>query len=643
MKKTTRSLGRALGAGAFALALGALATGCGATRVTSGGPFAGAVSTPEGTIRYALSKSVVTVEAVVTRGASGAVTFDGNDFSVDTKLVRKDARASIEISSVADEDQFFTLRLEHGGTSDDDLSVQIAPNGVLRSIGVSSTSQLGTTIKNVATVASSAAAAIAAAALSGDPRRQAAALVCEKLAGDAGTPGRCPAAGPPPAAPAPPTRTGLKGESKGGAGGAPAAPRCDKLAERSLGELSMENLYFLARSLQNRQLWQERRDAEGRLQERICRRIDLERQVERAPSRDLPELQARLDTQVLLERAARVDLRAASEELDAAVRAFQLETGIDSPPQTEAVRMTFELDEIPSPDMLRGALTPDATTRVTGMTPTQVRAALKAYPRMLELYDRTGIALTLTPAPYIARGGTVWEPGAPDAPKTHIYYRPAYTAVLTTFSTVRVADEQGGEQELLRFFSAVTDEIIHPKMPVQGLAFEPADFAERRISLGFDDKGRLSWFEQSGKASVVGATTAAAEAVRTVRDEYAYTLSQIAQIQETRRQLDSNDVLNEIDRLRKQRDLLDARLELSGTRGSYDLLLERRRIEAELAVAQGRNALDAEKGAASSATVSQEVAELRRKLDQLQRDMEELKHRQESQTPTTHAPIQQGR
>lgn len=647
MATKRRSLGLCLRAAALSLTLGAALAGCGGTRLTSGGPFSGAVTTPEGTVRYSLSKSVVTVEATVTHGASGKVTFDGDEFSVDTKLARKDAKAQISISSVADEDQFFTLRLEHGGSSDDSLSVELAPNGQLRSIGVTSTSQLGTTVKNVVTIAASAAAAIGAAALSGDPRRQAAALVCEKLAIEAGTPGRCPAASPTPApapspAPPPPTRTktdtqaGTKagvarGDTKAGA--TPTSQvTCDRRTEQSLTELSTANLYFLARSTRNRRLWLDRRDAEGRLQERTCRRIELEQKVERAAAGDLGEARAKLYSQIQLETAARTDLRTASEELDTAVRAFQLETGIDGPTRTEVVRMTFDLNDIPSPDMLAGAVSPDPTTRVAGMTDTQVRAALASFPRMLELYDRTGIALTLTPAPYIARGGTVWEVAEPGERKTHIYYRAAYTALLTTYATSRTSDEQGGEQELLRFFSVVSDEVIHPKMPVQGIAFEPAAFAERKISLGFDDKGRLVRYEQTGKSSVVGATATAADALRTARDEYASTLSQIAEIQDTKRRLDQNDVLTEIDRLRKQRELLDARLELSGTRGSYDLLLERKRIDAELAAIQARRSLAGERDAG---TVSQEVGELRAKLDQLARDLEEIRHRTEATTPSS--------
>jgi hypothetical protein len=642
MDQTRRAHRPGLRAAAFTLLVGAAALGCDGTRLMSGGPFTAAVSTPEGTVRYSLSKSVVTVEATVTRGASGKVTFDGNEFSVDTKLVRKDAKAAVAIQSVADEDQFFTLRLEHGGSADDTLSVELAPNGQLRSIGVTSTSQIGTTIKNVVTVVASVAAAVAAAALSSDPRRQAAALVCEKLAAEAGTPGRCPVAVPP----APPAQPPRKVDTKSGVPFTPppapsptasttAASACDKRTEVSLTELSMANLYFLARGAKNRRLWLDRRDADTRLQERTCRRLDLERQAERATGSDLDQVRSRLATLIQLETAARTDLRTTTEELDTAVRGFQIETGIDGPARTEVVRMTFDLDEIPSPEILRGAITPDPTTRVTGMADTQVREALRPFPRMLELYDRTGIAMTLTPPPFIARGGTVWEPGEPGETRTHIYYRPAYTAVLTTYATSRTADAQGGEQELLRFSSVVSDDVIHRKMPVQGLAFEPAAFAERKISLAFDDKGRLTRFEQAGKSSVVGATASAVEAIRLVRDEYTSTLSRIAEIQDTQRRLDQNDAITEIDRLRKQRELLDARLELAGPRGSYDLLLERKRLDQELGAVQGARAR-ADKQDMSA--LSQEVAELRARLDQLARQVEELKHRQETTPPATTFP-----
>ncbi|MEZ4302845.1 MAG: hypothetical protein R3B70_48425, partial [Polyangiaceae bacterium] len=128
----------------------------------------------------------------------------------------------------------------------------------------------------------------------------------------------------------------------------------------------------------------------------------------------------------------------------------------------------------------------------------------------------------------------------------------------------------------------------------------------------------------------VGATAAVADAVQTARDEYATTLARIAEIQDTQRQLQQSDVITEIDRLRKQRDLLDARLELAGTRGSYDLLLERKRIDAELAAIQGRRALADERDATS---LGQEVGELRTRLDQLARDLEEIKHRSEQSPP----------
>ncbi|MBK8254424.1 MAG: hypothetical protein IPK82_17360 [Polyangiaceae bacterium] len=611
-------------------AAGALSLGCTGTRVISGGPFSGAVTTQEGTLRYSLSKSVVTVEATVTRGASGRVTFDGNDFVVDTKVVRKDARAEVTIGSMADEDQFFTLRLEHGNSDDDSLSVEIAPNGVLRSIGVTNTSQLGNTVKNVATIVGSVAASIALATLGSDPKKLAAALVCEKLASDAGTPGRCtletPVRTPAPVAPTTPT-TRTKGDATPPPTTTPppaTKPGCDKRTETSLAELSMANLYFLARSPKNRRLWQERRDVEGRLTDRTCRRTEVEHQLERTTGTNADDLKSRLAVLIDLENAARRDLRTASEELDAAVRAFQLETGIDGPTRTETVRMTFDLNEIPPPDILRRAARPEPPERRFGMTDTETRAALQAYPRVLELFDRTGMALTITPPPYIARGGTLWEGSPTGEVKTHIYYRPAYTAVLTTYATQRAIDEQGGETELLRFFSVTSDEVIHPKMPVLGFAFDPVDFGERKISLGFDEKGRLVRFEQSGKSSALNASGAAADAVRNARDEYAATLSRIAEIQNTERQLQQNDVITEIDRLKKQRELLDARLELSGTRGNYDLLLERKRLDAQLAVIQGRRALAGEQNGAS---VSQEITELRSKLEQLARDLEDLKHR----------------
>lgn len=638
---------------ALPILFGALAGGCSGTKIMSGGPFTAAVQSSEGSLRYSLPKSVVTVEATVTKGATGKVTFDGNEFAVDTRLARKDAKAVVSIGNVVDPAQFFTLKIEHGSSSDDSLTVDIGPNGLLRSIGVVSTSQALTTAKNVVTAAASLVALVTAATLGRDPKREAAAFICEKLAAEAGTPGRCPVALTPGAAPAPVRAPAapIKGESKGDSRNPPpvqpappprpapqpAAPRpatasgCDANTEISLGELSMANLYFLAKSPKHRRLWLDRRDNEARLQERVCRRMELERAAERAATKDLEDARARLSMQLQLEAAARADLRTASDDLDRAVCDFQLAAGIDGPARTEVVRMTFELDEIPPPEVLRKALSPDPPSTVAGMTEQEVRSVLVPYTRMLELYDRTGIALTITPPPVSVRGTTGWSATTAEEPKTRIYYRPSYTVALTTYAMQRTADEQGGEQDLLRFFAVASDDVVHPRMPVTGFTFEPSYFTERQLSLAFDERGRLVRYEQSGKSSIVGASQAAVEAVQTARDEYGATLGKIAELQDTKRRLEQTDVLTEIDRLNKQRELLDARLELSGSRSNYDLVLEKKRLDTQLGAVQARRASPDERGWTA---LSEEVAQLRQKLDQLTRQVEELQHRT-PQTPPT--------
>jgi hypothetical protein len=602
----------------------------------SGGPFAGVVQTPEGTVRYSLAKTVVVVEATVTSGASGRVTFDGNDFAVDTKLARQHSDAVVRFQAVVDEDQFFTLRLEHGATSDDGMTVEVAPNGLLRSVGFSSESQIGQTIRNVTTIAASVAAGIAAASLSGDPRKQAAALVCEQLAAEAGTPGRC-ALSPGPASAPPPSRTSPRPGTKG-ADSQPPAPAaatttsCGRGTETALADLSMANLYFLARSAKHRRLWTAVRDAEAQLADRACRRAELERTAERAAGAALGELRLRVESQRDLEAAARADLEVATEELDTAVRAFQLATGIEGPTRTEVVRVTLDLDEIPPPDMLQRAAVPATPARAAGMTDAEVRAALKSFPRVLDLYDRTGIALTLTPAPYAVRGGTVWSQDSPGVAETRIYYRPSYTAVLSTYATWRSADDQGGEQDMLHLFTVASDDVIHPKMPVQGFSFAPQDFAERKLGIQFDDMGRFVRLDQAGRSAAAGGSEAAAGALQALRHEYADTLQHVVEAQYHSRLIQQSGLITELDRVRRQRELLDERLELAGTRGSYNLLLEKRRVDAQLGLLQSRRDLA---GETSSPQVGAELQELRAKLDQLARDIEALKHRSEPGRMTT--------
>lgn len=115
---------RLVGAG-LALFLALMPAGCGGTQLVGEGPFLPSGPKPSaGVVRYSLAKTTVTVAATVGKQVSSTVSFGNGEFSFKKTTILKESKATVSLAAVPDETQFFTLRLEPGETSDDNLTIK---------------------------------------------------------------------------------------------------------------------------------------------------------------------------------------------------------------------------------------------------------------------------------------------------------------------------------------------------------------------------------------------------------------------------------------------------------------------------------------------------------------------------------------
>ena len=80
----------------------------------------------------------------------------------------------------------------------------------------------------------------------------------------------------------------------------------------------------------------------------------------------------------------------------------------------------------------------------------------------------------------------------------------------------------------------------------------------------------------------------------------------------------------QIDKVQKQRELLDARVSLEGDLGTKDLTLQKQRLDAELAALQARASLEVQRGAIAEQA---RVDDLKARLDQLAAEINNIKVR----------------
>lgn len=336
----------------------------------------------------------------------------------------------------------------------------------------------------------------------------------------------------------------------------------------------------------------------------------LEDQVPGTPAGEVAALQRRITM-------ARAALEGALKTLAARSQAF-------------AVALTEFEKEQELGTVAKGAVTKTAVLQVTdlppletvtdGMTVQQVEAALAQHKAAKEVFDRMRIAVTVESyaAPTSPTGGS----GTSSGKTVEICSRGSRPLQMR----VLLFKADTGAAAAIREISRSVEDIVHPAIPMVCQGFKSSAFADRKLAIAFDGKGRPQKIERAAKSDVAAVMAGVAAASTTFLSQASESLKSVEAIQASRRNISLDDLTTRAEELKRQKAVLDAQLQLQGAKATFESALSQQKLQADL------NELNAEIQLASaedSREVKAELDRLKLTLEQMQKTIELVKAEQE--------------
>jgi hypothetical protein len=180
----------------------------------------------------------------------------------------------------------------------------------------------------------------------------------------------------------------------------------------------------------------------------------------------------------------------------------------------------------------------------------------------------------------------------------------------------------------LRIVADQWQNVVHPCTEVATTLFSRSAWAKREISFTFDDKGRPQKVERVSGSTALALASSLAGAATNLRDELATTLSKATQIESDRRTLELNDLTTRLERLKKEKDVFDAQLQLDEVGANREAALKQQQATSDLARLQAEISLRAVQDMKDQAT---ELERVKTALELLKQQLEVLKAQQQLQ------------
>ena len=374
---------------------------------------------------------------------------------------------------------------------------------------------------------------------------------------------------------------------------------------------------FAAESLPGCQLFWAIRKADTLLSQLRSQRSAREASLDTTPENGLPPLRQRikeLSTAITNNEKNQANLQGRFNALfDAFVADKQL--GVTS--QTEKFSVVLALDAIP-PDL------------------EQIGAA--QYAKVADFFRSTGVVVigARLAAKGAAGAGAPAGNGDPaDSKMLRIMFRqPAAWTLEVRSSNCNTAEEACRNTPPTtantQLKSLLQIELIEPGTDPSYVELEAKAFSDGKVAMIFD-KGRPLKFERSGTSSAAALASAVSDAARIAQQQYAESLTKIVEVQKSKREIELNDVNTEIEKAKKQKDLLEAKLAAAGGAQSFEMMLEQRRLDTELSVLRAEASLQA---AQDTADQRLEIEVMKVQIDQLKTQMDLLAAQKQYQALT---------
>ncbi|MCL4836721.1 MAG: hypothetical protein KJ058_01985, partial [Thermoanaerobaculia bacterium] len=233
-----------------------------------------------------------------------------------------------------------------------------------------------------------------------------------------------------------------------------------------------------------------------------------------------------------------------------------------------------------------------------------------------------GAALLADMAPAVRASLAAGTPGVPALDRSgrrqsFLFRQP----VPITFRLVSV-----GEGDRPKLGAAQTLLALHPHSKPRGLSLELKAMNKGSVALSFSSLGVPSTVKVSTSSSAAGWAGAIAEGTKTLRDEYKATVEALVAIQEKQRELDLSDLSDELARLKKEKELLDQSIAVEVAEGSYDSLVNRQKLENDLALLESQLRLKIAQETldlrAATQTIAAELARVLQELELVKKRLE---------------------
>lgn len=558
-------------------------------------------------VTYALPKTVVQLDATALYYRTAKIL---NDKPTPVDVFGK-TEATVTITTTADRERLYSLDIGPARNSADELGVELYDTGLLKSINITSDGKVGDVIKAVITVVAVVAAAVLA--LDGEPEFALSDEIEKKLD--------------------PVAKRFYEAEKH-------------KPAFRfAVTGLSPLQRYVVRKDAAAANTWLHAQIESKHVLDLVARRHELFATA--AKDQDLDktlERLGKLETEAQRRRQAlqttfevQVDAYAAANELKRQEMKTQLSErfdALDLPPLCVVEAGDMRLAELD-----KRLLTYYCGDQATCAAGAQAKRTLQLT-RTLPAIDvrTTKGACPTTPAELAPAADTDACEGANNNGKVAVYYRRALHTRVVTFAQVQAyTPAQPGQASTYdeRFVAGPAKDVavIDTRQTPSCLVLTPSQWTKRQLGLAFDPQGLLKEFKGSGGAEAAAAAQAVADAAIAARDTYAGTLSKVVEIQENRRKIQLDATTTAIERLKQQKELLDAKLAAQGASATYDDVAAKQRLDAELQRLQAEIAVESgREGAADSveaARLKQELDALRQEFDLLKTQLELQKLREE--------------
>lgn len=537
---------------------------------------------PHEGVHYLLAKDRLTVTVKLTQKNGRKLLPDLSLEPVNT--IKREGTVTVE--TYADPSRIYVLPLTPKASSDESMVITLTDTGLLKSINATSTGRSGTVLTNIFKFIGSVAGVfgnISAAPTGPTPQRSA-------CAGD--------------------------------------------VDSRPISEQPNLIRYTLFWSQTACDAWEEA-IATGQQVDTLKTQVQrTEGQLKDATGQALKDLQSRLETyRTQLTQHAK-DRMAFLGVVTSESNRLKTQNKIDPAAKFTTHTLTFEIDEL-----LTGR---DVSTNTTKAA---IETLIQDLPAAKRLFEKTGVVIELDPVPdgYEA---TQFSTGSSDpsnkkycnltlrhgdsgrttavnhcSSKLVFYRRPIYTLV-----RLYALDKDQAKVEPLNQASLP---IIREESPHEFVKFNAQRWAKGSLKVTFDAKGvptSVDWMAESSAAAVTGAL---ATAIAAARDEYATTVNKLVEIKEARDKLDpeeQSELDKTLEKLKKEKELLDAQLALQGAQATFDSTLAQQTAAAELALVQSEigvvAAAEARANQLAVLRLEAEVARVNKELELLKAKIE---------------------